>query len=93
MNEMMNTFFNEALSILNDLHFIRADWFYAFIPLLLFLLLSYRKTSDNKNWRGVIDPQLLPFVLSQSAQTTSLSAVTGFHRQQPVHHRTRRPGI
>jgi len=63
----MNTIFNEALIILNNLHFIRADWFYAFIPLFLFLLLAYKKTASNKSWRGVIDPQLLPFVLSESA--------------------------
>jgi len=67
MNETMNTIINEALVILNNLHFIRADWFYAFIPLLLFLLLSYKKTSNNRNWLGVIDPQLLPFVLNKSA--------------------------
>ena len=67
MNNNMNTIMNEALIILNDLHFIRADWFYAFIPLFLFLLLAYRQTTDNKNWQGVIDPQLLPFVLSKSA--------------------------
>jgi len=67
MNETMNTFFNEAMIILHDLHFVRADWFYAFIPLILFLLLSYAKNSDNKNWRGVVDPQLQPFVLSKSA--------------------------
>ncbi len=67
MNETMNTIINEALVILNNLHFIRAGWFYAFIPLFLFLLLSYKKTSNNKNWLGVIDPQLLPFVLSKTA--------------------------
>ncbi len=67
MNETMNTFFNEAMIILRDLHFVRADWFYAFIPLILFLLLAYSKRSDNKNWRGVVDPQLQPFVLQSSA--------------------------
>ncbi len=67
MNETMNTFFNEAMIILRDLHFIRADWFYVFIPLILFLLLAYSKRSDNKNWRGVVDPQLQPFVLQSSA--------------------------
>ncbi len=67
MNETMNTYFNEAMIILRDLHFVRADWFYAFIPLILFLLLAYNKRSDNKNWRGVVDPQLQPFVLQSSA--------------------------
>ncbi len=67
MNEAMNTIIDEIPIILHSLHFLRADWFYAFIPLLLFLLLSYKKNSNNKNWFGVIDPQLLPFVLTKTA--------------------------
>jgi len=58
---------SEALLIQNNLHFIRADWFYAFIPLFLFLYLSHKTRLNNKNWLGVIDQQLLPFVLSSSA--------------------------
>ena len=56
----------EALTIMDSLHFIRNEWFYAFIPLLLFLFFSYRTRQNNRNWLGVIDPQLLPYVLSQS---------------------------
>jgi len=62
----MNEILNNSQAILEQLHFVRADWFYAFIPLMLFLLLSLRKTLDSKNWRSVIDPQLIPYVLSQS---------------------------
>jgi Ca-activated chloride channel homolog len=62
----MNEILNNSQAILEHLHFVRADWFYAFIPLILFLLLSLRKTLESKNWRSVIDPQLMPFVLSQS---------------------------
>lgn len=51
---------------MDTLHFLRADWFYAFIPLFLFLLLLYKRKTSNKNWTGIIDPQLAPFVLSQS---------------------------
>jgi len=70
MNDLLNLSLqdisNEALVILNSLHFIRADWFYAFIPLLLYLFLSYRTTLNNKNWLNVIDQQLMPFVLSKT---------------------------
>ncbi len=52
--------------MVESLHFIRADWFYAFIPLLLFLLVSYKKNRSNKNWDGTIDPQLQSFVLSKT---------------------------
>jgi Ca-activated chloride channel family protein len=62
----MNEIINNSRIILEQLHFIRADWFYAFIPLLLFLLLASRKKPGNKNWAPIIDAQLMPFVLSTS---------------------------
>ena len=37
----MEQFLQQADIIMASLHFIRADWFYAFIPLALFLLFSY----------------------------------------------------
>lgn len=64
MNALINDKMNEFMLILDNLHFIRADWFYAFIPLFIYLLLAYRKTGDTKSWSSVIDPRLLPFVLS-----------------------------
>lgn len=64
MNESMNILINESLLILNNLHFIRADWFYAFIPLILYLIFANNKTQSNRNWFSVIDKQLLPFVLT-----------------------------
>ena len=67
MNATFNEMMNNAVFILNNLHFIRADWFYAFIPLFLFLLLSLKRTADSKNWRAVVDTKLLPFVLSTSS--------------------------
>jgi len=62
----MNDIMNNGRIILEQLHFIRADWFYAFIPLLLFLLLASTKKASEKNWTSVIDAQLMPFVLSTS---------------------------
>jgi len=67
MNANFNEMMNHAVFIFNNLHFIRADWFYAFIPLLLFLLFSLKRTGDSKNWRSVVDSKLLPFVLSTSS--------------------------
>lgn len=66
MNALLNETLDKVVFIFNNLHFIRADWFYAFIPLILFLLFSYNKISTNKNWHTVIDEQLLPFVLNSS---------------------------
>jgi len=51
MNDLFNISMQQAISevliIQNNLHFIRADWFYAFIPLLLFLYLSYKTTKPR----------------------------------------------
>ncbi len=66
MNETLNALLAETSIIMHSLHFIRADWFYAFIPLLLYLLLCYKTTSDNRNWLPVVDTQLMPFVLSNT---------------------------
>ena len=67
MNNLLNNWLEKANFILENLHFVRADWFYAFIPLVLFLLFSYSKSSSNKNWHQVIDKQLQPFVLTDSS--------------------------
>lgn len=66
MNALLNETLDKAVFIFNNLHFIRIEWFYAFIPLILFLFFSYNKISTNKNWHTVIDEQLLPFVLNSS---------------------------
>ena len=66
MNETINSLINEAMPVLNNLHFIRVDWFYAFIPLILYLIFSINKTQSYQNWHSVIDQQLLPFVLNKS---------------------------
>jgi Ca-activated chloride channel family protein len=75
MNAIVNDMMTDAVFILNNLHFIRADWFYAFIPLIVFLLFALKRTGDSKNWRSVIDTKLLPFVLSSSS---------GKHRRYPL---------
>jgi Ca-activated chloride channel homolog len=67
LNTPYNVFADEFSLILHNLHFIRADWFYAFIPLLLYLLLYSLRKYDARNWQPVIDDKLLPFVLTKTA--------------------------
>ena len=67
MEQPIEQLAQQADIIMANLHFVRADWFYAFIPLVLFLLLSYLKKQDDKNWLPVIDKALLPFVLTKSS--------------------------
>jgi Ca-activated chloride channel homolog len=70
MNDLLNISLQdisrEALIIMQNLHFVRSEWFYAFIPLLLFLFFAYRTRLNSRNWQGVIDPQLLPYVLTET---------------------------
>ena len=48
-----------------DFHWIRPEWLYA-IPLLLVLaVLLARGKLGSGNWRAVIDPALMPYVLSR----------------------------
>jgi Ca-activated chloride channel family protein len=67
INTPFSVIFDEISHMLNALHFIRADWFYAFIPLIIYLYLYSNKTLNNKNWQSVIDPKLLPFVLTKGS--------------------------
>ena len=67
----MNAVFNESLAILQQISFLRADWFYAFIPLLIYLFLYFNKTNNSKNWQNIIDPQLQAFVLEKNNRKQS----------------------
>jgi len=67
VNTIINETLNEFIFAINNLHFLRADWFYAFIPLALYLVFSYNKTQSRKNWQSVIDPKLQPYVLRKSS--------------------------
>ena len=62
----MNTGLNDGMAILQQISFLRADWFLAFIPLLIYVFLYYSKTNTSKNWQAIIDPQLQAFVLEKN---------------------------
>ena len=65
MNEALQQLINDWPLIRSQLHFVRPDWFYAFIPFLLYLLLASRRRQHSRSWQKLIDPQLAPFVLTQ----------------------------
>lgn len=66
MNDYLQAFNTELPLILSQLHFVRPDWFYAFIPFLAYLLLASRQRLNSRSWQKIIDPQLAPFVLTQN---------------------------
>ena len=67
--------------MIEHLHFVRPMWFYAFIPLVIFLVILYRRHGSGMNWKTVCDEKLLPYILSSSANKSSrlpllLAAIT-----------------
>ena len=54
---------NDAIQ---QLHFLRSEWFYAFIPLVLFVVFALRRQHTSRSWQSVCDPALLPHVLSDT---------------------------
>lgn len=50
--------------MLNNLHFLRPQWFYAFIPLAVFLIILMKNQAYSESWRKICDARLLPFILT-----------------------------
>jgi Ca-activated chloride channel family protein len=52
-----------VMTALESLHFLRPEWFWALLPLLLGIVLLARGTTQGGNWQAVVDPALLPHLL------------------------------
>jgi Ca-activated chloride channel family protein len=50
-------------SLPEQLHFLRPEAFYAFIPLLLFVVFYLTSKATSRSWKAVCDDQLLPHIL------------------------------
>ncbi len=50
--------------MIDQFHFLRPVWLLALIVLAIVLWLLRRRGYESGNWRAVIDPRLLPYVLS-----------------------------
>jgi Ca-activated chloride channel family protein len=50
--------------MIDQFHFLRPAWLLALIVLAIVLWLLRRRDYESGNWRAVIDPRLLPYVLS-----------------------------
>ncbi|NNJ97956.1 MAG: VWA domain-containing protein [Gammaproteobacteria bacterium] len=46
-----------------QLHFLRPEAFYAFIPLMLFVVLYLTSKATSRSWKAVCDDRLLPYIL------------------------------
>jgi Ca-activated chloride channel family protein len=53
-----------VVSIPQQLHFLRPEAFYAFVPLLLFVVLYLTSKPTSRSWKAVVDDRLLPYMLT-----------------------------
>ncbi|MGB5456094.1 MAG: hypothetical protein WBO18_09005, partial [Gammaproteobacteria bacterium] len=51
------------LSLPDQFHFLRPEALYAFVPLLLFVVLYLTSKATSRSWQAVCDDKLLPHVL------------------------------
>lgn len=49
--------------MISELHFIRPQWFWLLLPLLLLAWLIWKQKLRGGNWQAVCDPELLPHLL------------------------------
>ena len=59
------------MSIAEQLHFLRPEAFFAFIPLLLFVVLYLTSKASSPSWKAVCDNKLLPYVLTTGSKKSS----------------------
>ena len=50
------------------LHFLRPEWFFALLPLLIILILIWKSERLNSSWSRYISPHLAHFLVSKSQQ-------------------------
>lgn len=57
--------------MIENLHFIRPSWFYAFIPLVIFILILFFRHGNSMGWKTVCDAKLLPYILNKKTKKSS----------------------
>ena len=57
--------------IIQNFHFIRPYWLWAFIPLALVVILFINRKVYSKSWQSVCDTWLLPYILSSEEDRSS----------------------
>ena len=60
------------IDIPQQLHFLRPEAFYAFIPLLLFIVLYLTSKATSRSWKAVCDKDLLPYILTAGGKKSGM---------------------
>ncbi|MBT8130572.1 MAG: VWA domain-containing protein [Gammaproteobacteria bacterium] len=60
------------IDIPQQLHFLRPEAFYVFIPLLLFIVLYLTSKATSRSWKAVCDNALLPYILTAGGKKSGM---------------------
>ena len=60
------------MSIPQQLHFLPPEAFYAFVPLLLFVVLYLTSKATSRSWKAVCDDRLLPYILTAGGKKSGM---------------------
>jgi Ca-activated chloride channel family protein len=60
------------VSIPQQLHFLRPEAFYAFVPLLLFVVFYLTSKATSRSWKAVCDDRLLPYILTAGGKKSGM---------------------
>jgi Ca-activated chloride channel family protein len=60
------------VSLPQQLHFLRPEAFYAFVPLLLFVVLYLTSKATSRSWKAVCDDKLLPYILTAGGKKSGM---------------------
>ena len=51
----------------DSFHLLRPEWLWALLPAVILALLLWRARGQSGNWRSVIAPELLPYLMGREA--------------------------
>ncbi len=60
------------MTVPQQLHFLRPEAFYAFVPLLLFVVLYLTSKATSRSWKAVCDDKLLPYILTAGGKKSGV---------------------
>ena len=60
------------MSIPEQLHFLRPEAFYAFVPLLLFVIFYLTSKATSLSWQAVCDDRLMPYILTAAGKKSGI---------------------
>ncbi|MGB5396630.1 MAG: VWA domain-containing protein, partial [Gammaproteobacteria bacterium] len=61
----------DIMDSIDKLQFLRPEWFFAFIPLVLYIVFAVRRKTTSVSWQAVCDANLLPHLLSDTTHKHS----------------------